>query len=73
MTGRFPSAIKTLRQKFPSGTLVQVRFVTGAGDVVEFEGLLDAAKSGPFYKILALAEAEGRTRQETASEASRAP
>lgn len=49
---RFPRAVKTLRQKFPRGTIVQVRFVTDAGDVVEFEGLLGERPASPFYTIL---------------------
>ena len=69
---RFPRAVKVLRQKYPRGTLVQVRFVTDAGDIVEFEGLLGAG-DGPFHKILALAQEEEKPRQELSSQASRAP
>lgn len=39
MNDRFPKSIKSLRQKFPKGLLIQVRFVTGEDTVLEFEGV----------------------------------
>lgn len=36
---RFPQSMKRLREKYPKGLLIQARFVTEAGVVIEFEGV----------------------------------
>ncbi len=46
-TKRFPQSMKKLREKFPKGLLIQVRFIGDDGEILEFEG-----RDGPVFDHL---------------------
>lgn len=48
---KFPGSLKALREKFPRGTLVQLRVLTEAGAIVEFCGVLEP-RDGPFDRLV---------------------
>jgi hypothetical protein len=43
MAKRFPRSMKELRGKYPDGVIVQARFLTPKGSLIEWEGQAGAA------------------------------
>jgi len=57
---RFPQSMKKLREKFPKGLLIQVRFIGDDGGIIEFEGRDGAV----FEDLVAVMRSDSRLQDE---------
>jgi len=60
LQGRFPGSLRALREKFPTGSVIQARFQLEDGGTVTFEGFL--ARGGEFERLIEMIHKDGEAR-----------